>query len=173
MTPEEEFDVFDEDGVHIGRAPRSEVHRRGLWHKAVNVLLFASDGRLYLQRRAASKDVWPDAWDVSVGEHLQPGEAPLDGAHRGLMEELGVSGVTLARLGEQTRARIEIALQGIHDCELQQSFTGTYDGPIHPDAAEVALVKLIDRETLAHDVSRAPESYTPWLRERLARMGWL
>lgn len=172
MTGEEEFDVFDERGVLVGRKPRSEVHRLGLWHKAVNVLLFASDGRLYLQRRAASKDVWPNAWDVSVGEHLQPGELPIDGAYRGLMEELGVSGVILAPLGEQTRAQVEIVEHGIRDRELQQSFIGTYDGPIHADASEVTEVKLIDRDTLVRDVSRTPQSYTPWLRERLVRLGW-
>lgn len=173
MTVEEEFDVFDAEGMLVGRAPRSEVHRRGLWHKAVNVLLFASDGRLYLQRRAATKDVWPNAWDVSVGEHLQPGELPIDGAHRGLQEELGVTGVALSPLGAMTRARVEIAEHGIIDQELQQSFTGTYDGPIDADVTEVAEVKLVDRETLVRDVVRVPERYTPWLRERLARMGWL
>jgi isopentenyldiphosphate isomerase len=169
---EEEFDIYDGEGTLLGQAPRSEVHRRGLWHKAVNVLLFSTDGRLYLQRRAAGKDVWPNAWDVSVGEHLTPGESGLAGAARGLAEELGVHGVLLEPIGGQTQARVDIAALNIHDHEFQRSYRGTYDGPIVADPAEVAEVMLIDRDTLVRAIERAPENYTPWLRERLTSIGW-
>ncbi len=171
-TTEEMFEVFDADGSLLGRERRSEVHRRGLWHKAVNVLLFSSDGRLYLQRRAANKDVWPDAWDVSVGEHLKPGESAIDGAHRGLEEELGVSGVLLTALGEITSARIDIPALDLHDYEFQQSFRGTYDGAMRPDPREVAEIRLMDRDSLIAAIALTPERYTPWLKERLTRLGW-
>ena len=92
---EELFETYDAKGQALGLVPRSEVHRRGLWHRAVNVFLFDATGALYLQRRADTKDVAPGLWDLSAAEHLIPGETYADGALRGLAEELGVTDVTL------------------------------------------------------------------------------
>lgn len=65
------FETVDETGRARGLVARDIVHRDGLWHRSSNVFLFHPDGRLYLQRRAQDKDVCPDLWDLSVGEHLQ------------------------------------------------------------------------------------------------------
>jgi hypothetical protein len=127
------FETFDSDNRPLGLIPRHEVHRRGLWHRASNVFLFDSRGALYLQRRAATKDVWPNAWDLSVGEHLQPGESFEQAAHRGLAEELSVYGVALTPLGDVVRGCVEIPELHIRDCELQQSFRGVYDGDVVAD----------------------------------------
>jgi isopentenyl-diphosphate Delta-isomerase len=167
------FETFSSDGAPTGLVARSEVHRLGLWHRASNVLLFHPDGRLYLQRRAASKDVWPDAWDISVGEHLQPGETYQQAAYRGLAEELGVIATTLAPLGGVTRGCVDIPELGIHDHELQQSFRGVYAGSIRPDPGEVAEVKLLALRSIARDVAAHPGNYTPWLRSRLTEFGYI
>jgi isopentenyl-diphosphate delta-isomerase len=167
----EQFETYDEDGMPLGLVPRSEVHRLGLWHRAVNVLLFDRAGRLYVQRRAAGKDVWPNAWDISVGEHLQPGETFEAAAHRGLAEELSVYGVALTPLGEMFRAQVEIPEMNVHDREMQQTFRGDYDGPISPDAAEVADVRLIALADLALEITARPNDFTPWLRSRLHAFG--
>jgi isopentenyldiphosphate isomerase len=167
----EQFQTYDKDGAPLGLVPRSDVHRLGLWHRAVNVLLFDRAGRLYIQRRAAGKDVWPNAWDISVGEHLQPGETFEAAAHRGLAEELSVHGVDLTALGEMIRAQIEIPELNVHDCEMQQTYRGDYDGPINADPAEVADVRLIALTDLAVEIAARPDDFTPWLRSRLQAFG--
>jgi isopentenyl-diphosphate delta-isomerase len=167
------FETFDSDNRPLGLIPRHEVHRRGLWHRASNVFLFDSRGALYLQRRAATKDVWPNAWDLSVGEHLQPGESFEQAAHRGLAEELSVYGVALTPLGDVVRGCVEIPELHIRDCELQQSFRGVYDGDVVADPVEVAQVKRITLAALAAAVAANPENFTPWLRSRLRAFGWL
>lgn len=166
------FETFDDDGRPQGLVPRHEVHRRGLWHRASNVFLFDAAGQLYLQQRAAGKDVWPNAWDLSVGEHLQPGETFEQAAHRGLAEELAVRGVTLTPLGDVVRGCIEIPELQIRDFEFQQTFRGVYDGPITADAAEVSAVRRITLSELAASVAATPEQFTPWLRSRLRAFGW-
>ena len=45
IMSEEIFDVVNERDEVIGRAPRSEVHARGLLHRATHVLVFNSRGR--------------------------------------------------------------------------------------------------------------------------------
>lgn len=173
MSACELFETFDSDNRPLGLIPRHEVHRRGLWHRASNVFLFDSRGALYLQRRAATKDVWPNAWDLSVGEHLQPGESFEQAAHRGLAEELSVYGVALTPLGDVVRGCVEIPELHIRDCELQQSFRGVYDGDVVADPVEVAQVKRITLAALAAAVAANPEDFTPWLRSRLRAFGWL
>jgi len=167
------FETYTEDGRPRGIAARAEVHRRGLWHRAANVLLFDSDGCLILQRRAATKDVWPGAWDVSVGEHLRFGETFHAAASRGLVEELGIAGVHLSALGGVVSARVSKPGNGIDDRELQQTFTGQYDGPLHIDRTEVAEVRRVDRATLTRDLRAGNDLFTPWLTARLERLGWL
>jgi isopentenyldiphosphate isomerase len=166
------FETFDDDGRPQGLVPRNEVHRRGLWHRASNVFLFDGNGCLYLQRRAARKDVWPNAWDLSVGEHLQPGETFEQAAHRGLAEELDVRGVALTPLGDVVRGCIEIPELQIRDFELQQTFRGVYDGPVTADPEEVSDIRIVTMNELATQVAATPDDFTPWLRSRLRAFGW-
>jgi isopentenyldiphosphate isomerase len=173
MKTEEQFEIFSEDGTLLGTAPRSRVHAEGLWHKSAQVFLFDSAGRLYLQRRVDEKDVCPGLWDQSAAEHLTPGESYLQGAHRGLAEELGVRGVALTPVGGVFSGRLDQPKLGVHDYELQQAFTGTWDGPIQIDPAEVAEVRSTPLEELARWVRADPEEFTPWFLRDALRCGIL
>lgn len=170
---EESFEIFSHDGSYLGQAPRTRVHREGLWHKSAQVFLFDDAGRLYLQRRAEDKDVCGGLWDHSVGEHLKPGESYLAGAERGLVEELGVRGVGLEPLGQPVAARLDQPELQIHDNELQQAFRGVYSGPLTPDPVEVAEVRAVDLTTLDDWIRAAPEDFTPWLLRDVVRCGIL
>lgn len=173
MAREELFETFDDNGEPSGLVPRSRVHRQGLWHRAVNVLLFRSDGRLLLQRRHPDKDVWPGAWDVSVAEHLEPGEGYEAGAARGLREELGIEGVELEPLGGVCEQRLEVAEAGVKDYELQQTFRCVFDGPVSPDPREVSGIGALTPAELQAAFAARPETFTPWLRRCAARCGLL
>jgi isopentenyl-diphosphate delta-isomerase type 1 len=170
---EEMFETFDDEGRPTGLVPRSRVHREGLWHRAANVFLFRSDGRLLIQRRQPDKDVWPGAWDLSVGEHLKPGESYESAASRGLSEELGVEGVSLEALGGVARSRVEVPQAGVRDYELQRSYRAVFDGPITADPGEVAETRLIELRELAAAFAARPEEFTPWFRERAGDAGLL
>src|SRR5690349_2794495 len=87
---EEVFDVVNERDEVIGQAPRSEVHRRKLNHRAIHVLVFNSRGHLFLQKRSMIKDCFPGAWDSSASGHLDRGEAYDACAVREVREELGI-----------------------------------------------------------------------------------
>src|SRR5436189_1813515 len=87
---EEIFDVVNERDEVIGQECRSEVHRLGLRHRAVHVLIFNQRGEVFLQKRSMQKDTFPGAWDSSASGHLDRGEGYDDCALRELQEELGV-----------------------------------------------------------------------------------
>jgi isopentenyldiphosphate isomerase len=87
---EEIFDVVNERDEVVGRAARADVHRHGLNHRAVHVLVFNSRGEVFLQKRSMMKDCSPGAWDSSAAGHLDCGEEYDACAVRELREELGV-----------------------------------------------------------------------------------
>src|SRR5215207_4347677 len=104
---------------------KSDAHRLGLWHRCFHCWIVAPETPsggpyLFVQRRAAEKETWPDRLDVSVGGHLEAGEEALDGL-REVEEELGleVAPRELVPLGTR-RAELEIPA-GL-DREFQEVF---------------------------------------------------
>ena len=92
--PDEILDVVDENDRVIGRQTRRDVHRLGLRHRAVHVLIFNQRGELFLQQRSLAKDCSPGVWDSSASGHLDSGESYEACALREVAEELGIPLVT-------------------------------------------------------------------------------
>ncbi|MFM2082704.1 MAG: hypothetical protein RL380_1395, partial [Verrucomicrobiota bacterium] len=82
--------VNERDEV-IGQAPRREVHARGLWHRAVHVLVFNQRGEVFLQKRSLLKDTAKGLWDSSSSGHVDTGEDYDTCAVRELREEIGLT----------------------------------------------------------------------------------
>ncbi len=55
----EYFEIFNEQGKLLRSAPRGEVHEKGYWHKAVNIIIQRSNDDLIIQLRSKNKDDWP------------------------------------------------------------------------------------------------------------------
>lgn len=56
------IDVLDENGVLTGEVlPRSEVHKRGLWHRAIVVAIVNEKNEILLQQRSDKKK---KCWNV-------------------------------------------------------------------------------------------------------------
>jgi isopentenyldiphosphate isomerase len=87
---EEIFDVVNERDEVIGQRTRREVHRLGLKHRAVHVLVFNSRGEVFLQKRSLKKDAAAGLWDSSTSGHLDSGEDYDACAVRELREEIGL-----------------------------------------------------------------------------------
>ena len=90
QQPDEIFDVVNEQDEVIGRETRSEVHRLGLKHRSIHVLVFNSRGEIFLQKRSMQKDRQPGLWDSSASGHVDSGETYDACAVRELREELGL-----------------------------------------------------------------------------------
>jgi len=87
----EVFDVVDESDRVIAQATRREVHARHLRHRAVHILVFDLLGRLFVQKRAETKDTFPGHYDSSASGHLAAGENYDACAVREIQEELGLT----------------------------------------------------------------------------------
>lgn len=136
----EDFDVVDETGAVIGRAPRHVVHGDpSLIHRAVHVFVFDHAGRMLLQKRSADKDIQPGKWDTSVGGHLAPGEGYLEAAVREIAEELGVV-VRTAHLEELHSYlwRTDV------ETELVRTYRLVHEGPFTHQVEEIDEVGFFD-----------------------------
>jgi isopentenyldiphosphate isomerase len=87
---EEIFDVVNERDEVVGQQPRREVHRLGLMHRSVHVLVFNAAGQVFLQKRSMTKDRQPGLWDSSASGHVEAGEDYDACAVRELREEIGL-----------------------------------------------------------------------------------
>ena len=88
MDRDELLDVVDAHDDVIGQMARSEVYRRGLLCRVVNVFLEDSQGHLWIPRRTAHKRHFPLCLDMSMGGHVESGESYEEALGRELMEEL-------------------------------------------------------------------------------------
>ena len=90
--PEEWVDHVDEEDRVIERVTRRQMRADNLLHRSVFILCFDPQGRVYVQRRTTTKDVFPGMYDMFVGGVVEAGETYDHSAQREIAEELGIVG---------------------------------------------------------------------------------
>jgi isopentenyl-diphosphate delta-isomerase len=146
---EEIFDIVNERDEVIGQAPRKEVHARGLWHRAVHVLVFNHRGQIFLQKRSMKKDIAAGKWDSSASGHLDTREEYDACAVREVREEIGV------QLPGVPRRLFKIDATKETGWEFCWIYRAEHEGPftLHPEEIE------------AGDWF-SPEAVTKWVAEK-------
>ena len=160
QSPDEIFDVVDDNDVVIEQRSRGDVHRLGLRHRAVHILIFNTSGQLMLQMRSAQKDEFPSMWTSSASGHVDSGEDYDEAAKRELQEELGLD-CELKRLHkfsacEQTANEFVVLYMSTTD-----------ETPTFP-AAEIDRLEMIGLDELFEHVDANPEVYAPSFRHLLS-----
>ncbi len=130
---DEIFDVVNDRDEVVGQAARAEVHRRRLLHRAVHVLVFGTDGRVFLQQRSMLKDTSPGLWNSSCSGHLDAGEDYDAAAARELGEEIGL---TVTPASQLTRL-LKLTPCRETGWEFAWIYTARGDGPFALHPAEV------------------------------------
>jgi len=149
LMTEEIFDVVNERDEVIGKAPRKEVHARGLWHRAVHVLVFNARGEVFLQKRSLKKDIAAGKWDSSASGHLDSGEDYDACAVREVREEIGL------RLAQTPQRLFKIDACQETGWEFCWIYRCENEGPfvLHPDEIETGAWF-------------APEAVSKWVNEK-------
>lgn len=172
-TDEEVFEVVDEYNRTIGRQLRGKCHTEGLYHRAVYCFVFDTEGDLLLQQRADRKKIGPGEWDLSLAEHLQPGERYVEAVVRGLKEELGISIIQSDLQGPLSpfHKRILEIPGVVKDVEFVEAYRlDNWKGELQTDPDEVQKVRWVPLEKLYQEVEDQPEVFTAWLRGELGML---
>ena len=99
QSPDEIFDVVDENDAVLYPLSRNEIHKRHLRHRAVHIFWLNQSGELCLQRRSYAKDNSPGLLSSSCAGHVDSGENYIEAAVREFREELGIT-IQSAHLSE-------------------------------------------------------------------------
>jgi 8-oxo-dGTP pyrophosphatase MutT (NUDIX family) len=153
MDPGDEIvTIVDEGNRVIGSTLRREMRARRLPHRATYILVFNSNGELFVQKRTMTKDVFPGYYDPAAGGVVLAGEGYLEGALRELEEEMGIRSVPLTGLFEfyykDERSRVWGA-----------AFSCVYDGDIVLQGEEVESGAFMSIPDVLREIESKP--YTP------------
>lgn len=166
MTADERVVVVDADNRPVDIVPRSVMRANGLRHRVTGIFVVDRNGRLFVQRRTETKDVYPGMLDLCAGGVVVAGESYEECAAREAEEELGI---------------VDTALQTAFDsyfCDPGQGggpavrnwcrvFICRHDEPFTLQPEEVASGEFATiADVLADDASR----YTPDSLEALRRL---
>jgi isopentenyldiphosphate isomerase len=152
------------------------------------VLVFNSQGEVYLQRRSATKDTYPNRWTTSCSGHVDAGEDYDTAVLREMAEELGLKGVKLRNGGtkgqgdkgteekgpaskpatsiEQPATNVLHPYAKHPPCretgwEFIWIYTLTTDTPPAPDPAEISEGRWASPAELDTWMAREPKAFTP------------
>jgi len=147
MSGDELVDVVDDQDRVTHQVTRSEIRRGNLRHRSVYILVFNSDGRLFIHQRTANKDVFPGYWDVTIGGVVQAGEEYNAAARRELQEELGIHPSALRRLFSMRYDDPANRVAGV-------VYSCTWDGVVQLQESEIVCGEWIDLDVLLERTQR-------------------
>lgn len=167
------LDVLDEDGIFTGEVlSRDEIHKRGLWHRAIVVAIVNEKNEILLQQRSEKKEKNAGMWDISVAGHISAGQDSLSAAAREINEEVSVL------LGYRTEIKDFRYMycfrkeQKFRDDFIERQFydffilrtPGVDDKTLYFQKEEVQAVKFVDLTTIQNmidnnELVERPEIY--------------
>ncbi len=150
---EEIFDVVNERDEVIGQQPRSEVHRLGLMHRAVHVLVFNAAGKVFLQKRSLTKDRQPGVWDSAASGHVDSGEEYDACAVRELREEIGLE------LNAAPTRLFKLAACAETDQEHVWVYRCGAEGPFRLDPEEIERGDWFEPEAVTRRMQDRPQDF--------------
>lgn len=158
------FPEIDADGNVIGSMSRKEAHDGSKrLHAVVHLHLFNSKGELYLQHRAAWKDIQPDKWDTATGGHIDLGETMGEALAREVYEELGI-------LPDAYEARLvkKYIYESDREREMVYVHTATYDGEVHPSDTETSGGRFWSMQEIRDNIGK--QVFTPMFEAEIQKI---
>jgi len=149
---EEIVTIVDEHNKVVGAVPRREMRAKNLSHRSTYILVFNTQGELYVQKRTMSKDVFPGYYDPATGGVVLAGESYEQGAVRELAEEMGIRNVPLTWLFDFYFTDERTRVWG-------GAFSFVYEGKVSLQAEEVESVALMTTDEILRRA--ATEPFTP------------
>jgi isopentenyl-diphosphate Delta-isomerase len=149
-----------------GIMDKMQAHKEGLLHRAFSVFILNDRNELLLQQRALHKYHSGGLWSNTCCSHPFPSESTYAGAHRRMLEEMGMS--TPLRSVFNLRYRSDVG-NGLTENEYDHIYFGqSNEMPIiNPD--EVMAFQYRSIAEIQAWVQEQPEDFTAWFHLALPR----
>lgn len=159
------IDLLNDKGELTGKTTlKSHAHKKGLLHASVHIWIFDDEKNVLIQKRASTKDTFPNLWDISVAGHISAGEEPVYSALRETKEEVGIS-ITenqLHFIGTSTNKihhrehLIDYELHHIYVCNINFNVEN-----LKIQEEEVAEIKKTPLISLIKEIEKKTNSFVP------------
>ena len=154
--------LVDERDREVGTLDKKSCHDgEGALHRAFSLFVFNPEGDTLLQRRHASKRLWPGYWSNGCCSHPRHGEVLEEAVVRRADQELGLSVVPEFLFKFQYQASF-----GDIGSEFELCSVFVSHGAKAPlvNSTEIAEWRWIAPQELDREMQAAPASFTPWLK---------
>jgi len=131
----EYVDIVDEDDNVIKSASWQEMMEKSLLHRSANVIVFNSDGEIFVHQRAKHLSIYPGLYDIKFGGSVRSGESYEKTARRELFEESGIKNELEFLFDLKFRSSKNNVNRKVYKC--------TFDGKLTLQKAEVAGGKFM------------------------------
>lgn len=148
-------EIVDASNKPFAVIPLNEAHKQTLPHRAVLVLVYDTQNKVYLQKRSQQKSLYPGRYDLSATGHVRAGEALEEAALRELNEELGIDTARLKLIHE-----LPASVDTGHEFITLFS-AGRITQPLRPNPEELDGGMFVDRDELNFLVENYRDMLTP------------
>ena len=171
--------VVDKNDEVAGSSSKLSCHRgEGIRHRAFSVLIFDSESRLLIQKRASEKITFPGVWANSCCSHPLDIESEKFGergvenaAKRKLEQELGISTDITDSWDFQHIGRMEYSCRWDEEWierEIDYIMVVFADVEVAPNSNEISEVKWVNKEEIQRMMDGegewAEQVIAPWFR---------
>lgn len=153
---DEMLDVVDENDKIIGKAFKSECHKKGLKHRGVAIIVENRNHEILIQKRSSNKKEDPNKLCISASGHVAKGEDYLEAAKRELKEELGIAADlkligTFSLFNSNPKKSIEDINVKLFLCQC--------DKKLNFQDKEVDKAKFFSKQEIKKMISENPEKF--------------
>lgn len=155
-NPDELIAVVDENDKVIGTDTRDNVHKKGVLHREIAVILFNNRDEILLQKRQDS-----GRYSFSAAGHFPVNENYLQGALREAKEEIGIE-LKESDLKQIAKLRRDVDRDGLRNNVFLEIFELRKDFKIKDfkiDNSEVESIKFFSIEQIEKMISKNPENF--------------
>ena len=156
----EELILVDANDNETGFLSKAACHDGdGQLHRAFSLFLFNAEGQLLLQKRSATKRLWPGYWSNSICSHPRRGESMQIATERRLQDELNME------------SKLEFVYKFAYEADFGDSgsenelchvYLGRTPPMVDPNKHEIDAIRFISAGDLDQEFVERPETLTPW-----------
>ena len=129
---DERLAVTSANGSALAAVERAVVRVLGITTRAVHLVGFAPDGRVWVQQRAFDKAVDPGLWDTLMGGQVSAGESIEETLERETQEEAGLAIAALVDLRHTDRITVRRPVAKGYVVEHIEVFEATVPAALAP-----------------------------------------